>query len=358
MIKLLTVVGARPQFIKAAMVSRVVHATDGIHEVVVHTGQHFDRNMSDVFFDELEISRPTHNLCIGGGTHGQNTGRMLESIERVLLDESPTAVVVYGDTDSTLAGALAAAKLCVPVVHIEAGLRSYNMRMPEEVNRRLTDQISSLLLAPNDGAAQILRAEGFSPQAVRNIGDVMFDAALYFGNLAQSRSDILVRLGLQSRAYILATVHRQENTDNRERLLRLVRAFEGSSCTIVLPLHPRTRKRLDEFAILLPYNVITTEPLGYLDMIMLEKSARVIATDSGGVQKEAYVHGVPCITLRDETEWPELVEMRWNRLVSPDSEDLANALAQEYAPGVQGSSPYGEGNAASHAVRAIKLAFA
>jgi UDP-GlcNAc3NAcA epimerase len=357
MIKLLTVIGARPQFIKAAMVSRAVHATDGVNEVVVHTGQHFDQNMSGVFFDELQIRRPTHNLSIGGGTHGQNTGRMLEAIEKVILEESPTAVVVYGDTDSTLAGALAAAKLCVPVVHIEAGLRSYNMRMPEEVNRRLTDQISSLLLAPNDSAVRILHAEGFSSESVRNIGDVMFDAALHFGNLAQSLSDVLVRLGLQSGAYVLATVHRQENTDNRERLARLVRAFEASSCTIVLPLHPRTRKRLDEFAISLPKNVIATGPLGYLDMTMLEKSARLIATDSGGVQKEAYFHGVPCITLRDETEWPELVEMGWNRLVSPDSQDLVRGLAENYGLGLRGASPYGDGNAASLAVRAIKIAF-
>jgi UDP-GlcNAc3NAcA epimerase len=357
MIKLLTVIGARPQFIKAAMVSRAVHATDGVNEVVVHTGQHFDRNMSDVFFDELQIRPPSHSLCIGGGTHGQNTGRMLEAIEKVILDESPTAVVVYGDTDSTLAGALAAAKLCVPVVHIEAGLRSYNMRMPEEVNRRLTDQISSLLLAPNDSAVRILRAEGFSSESVRNIGDVMFDAALHFGKLAQSRSDVLVRLGLQPAAYILVTVHRQENTDDRVRLARLVRALETSERTIVLPLHPRTRKRLDEFAISLPHNVIATGPLGYLDMMMLEKSARLIATDSGGVQKEAYFHSVPCITLRDETEWPELIEIGWNRLVSPDSQHLVQALLEDYEPGLQGSSPYGAGNAASLAVHAIKSTF-
>jgi UDP-GlcNAc3NAcA epimerase len=357
MIKLLTVIGARPQFIKAAMVSRAVRATDGVDEVVVHTGQHFDQNMSDVFFDELQMEHPTHNLGIGGGTHGQNTGRMLEAIEHVILDESPTAVVVYGDTDSTLAGALAAAKLCVPVVHIEAGLRSYNMRMPEEVNRRLTDHISSLLLAPNDSAVAILRGEGLAPAAIRNIGDVMFDAALHFGNLAQSGSDILIRFGLQSGAYVLATVHRQENTDDRSRLVRLVRAFASSPLTIVLPLHPRTRKRLEEFAIVLPPNVLVTHPLGYLDMVMLEKSARLIATDSGGVQKEAYFHGVPCITLRDETEWPELVEMGWNRLVSPDSENLLQALMEDYQPGRRDSCPYGAGDAAGHAVRSIKAAF-
>lgn len=357
MIKLLTVIGARPQFIKAAMVSRAVRATDGVDEVVVHTGQHFDQNMSDIFFNELQIERPTHNLGIGGGTHGQNTGRMLEAIEHVILDESPTAVVVYGDTDSTLAGALAAAKLCVPVVHIEAGLRSYNMNMPEEVNRRLTDHISSLLLAPNESAVEILRGEGLALEGIKNIGDVMYDAALHFGNLAQSASDILIRLSLMPGTYVLATLHRQENTDDRERLIRLVHAFAASPFTIVLPLHPRTRKRLEEFSIALPPNVLVIQPLGYLDMVMLEKSARLIATDSGGVQKEAYFHGIPCITLRDETEWPELVEMGWNRLVSPDSQNLAQALMEDYEPGWQGPGPYGKGDAAGLAVRAIKAKF-
>jgi UDP-GlcNAc3NAcA epimerase len=356
MIKLLTVIGARPQFIKSAMISRAVRAADGVDEVVVHTGQHFDPNMSDVFFNELQMERPAYNLGIGGGTHGQNTGRMLEAIERVILDESPTAVVVYGDTDSTLAGALAAAKLCVPVVHVEAGLRSYNMRMPEEVNRRLTDHISSLLLAPNDSAVTILRGEGLAHSAIRNIGDVMFDAALHFGKLAQLRSGILARLGLGPGTYILATVHRQENTDDRGRLGRLVSAFAASPFPVVLPLHPRTRKRLDEFCIKLPTNVLSTQPLGYLDMVMLEKSARMIATDSGGVQKEAYFHRVPCLTLRTETEWPELVAMGWNRLLSPDSENLAQAFLKDYQPGQSGSGPYGDGAAAGLAVREIKTA--
>ena len=334
MIKLLTVIGARPQFIKAAMVSRAVCATDGINEVVVHTGQHFDQNMSDVFFDELQIEVPKYNLGIGGGTHGQNTGRMLEAIEAVILSESPKAVVVYGDTDSTLAGALAAAKLCVPVVHVEAGLRSYNILMPEEVNRRLTDHVSTLLLAPNEGATSILRAEGIHPSAIRNIGDVMFDAALHFGILAQAHSNILSQLGLQSGSYVLTTIHRQENTDNRNRLIRLVQAFAKCSHNIVLPLHPRTRMRLDEFDIPLSPNVIVTRPLGYLDMIMLEKNARLIATDSGGVQKEAFFHGTPCITLRDETEWPELVEMGF-QFDYDDSEDEYDRDPFEGYPGME-----------------------
>jgi UDP-GlcNAc3NAcA epimerase len=358
MIKLVTVVGARPQFIKAAMLSRAVCGTDGVEEVVIHTGQHYDPNMSDVFFDELKIERPTHNLGIGGGSHGQNTGRMLEAIEHILLKESPTAVVVYGDTDSTLAGALAAAKLCIPVVHVEAGLRSYNMSMPEEVNRRLTDHVSSLLLAPNESAVTILLGEGLNLSTIRNTGDLMFDAALHFGELAQSRSDVLISLGLRPGNYILATVHRQENTDDRNRLACLVRAFENSPFTIVLPLHPRARKRMEEFSIVLPSNVLVTQPLGYLDMVMLEKNARLIATDSGGVQKEAYFHGIPCITLRNETEWPELIEMGWNRLVSPDSEDLTRALMRDYERGRQDLAPYGNGDAADLAIAAIKAAFA
>jgi len=357
MIKLLTVIGARPQFIKAAMVSRAIKAADGISEVVVHTGQHFDPNMSDIFFDELQMDRPLYNFGIGGGSHAQNTGRMLEAIEGVILEEAPSAVVVYGDTDSTLAGALAAAKLCVPIVHVEAGLRSYNMRMPEEVNRRLADHMSSLLLAPNDSAVAILRSEGIAESVIRNVGDVMYDAALYFGDVAQLRSDVLSRFNLSNGQYILATIHRQENTDNHHRLACLAKAFEASPFSVVLPLHPRTRKRLDEFGISLSPNVMVIPPLGYLDMAMLEKNARLIATDSGGVQKEAYFHGVPCITLRDETEWPELVEMGWNRLVSPDSEALADALQIDYEKGKQGAGPYGEGNAAKRVVGEIRAAF-
>lgn len=357
MIKLLTVIGARPQFIKAAMISRAVKSADGVHEVLVHTGQHFDPNMSDVFFDELQMSRPAYNLGIGGGSHAQNTGRMLESIEATILEESPTAVIVYGDTDSTLAGALAASKLNVPVIHVEAGLRSYNMRMPEEVNRRLTDHMSSLLLAPNDGAANILIGEGILPSVVRNIGDVMYDAALYFGELAQSRSDILRQVGVCRGAYILATIHRQENTDDHHRLSRIVNAFKASPVPVVLPLHPRTRNRLKEYGIELPDNVLVNAPLGYLDMAMLEKNARFIVTDSGGVQKEAYFHGVPCITLRDETEWPELVEMNWNRLVSPDSELLELAFQKDYGSGLDGVGPYGDGAAAVRAVQEIIATF-
>ena len=357
MLKLLTIIGARPQFIKAAMVSRAIHMAQGIDEVVVHTGQHFDPNMSDVFFDELEMATPAYNLGIGGGTHAQNTGQMMEAIERIILDEAPRAVVVYGDTDSTLAGALTAAKLDLPVIHIEAGLRSYNMRMPEEINRRLTDHVSSLLLAPSENAIEILLGEGLPASTIRNIGDVMFDAALHFGKLASLHSRILDRLDLRAAKYVLATVHRQENTDDPNRLKRIIDALAASQHPIVMPLHPRTRKRLIEFGIELPNQVLAIEPLGYLDMAMLEKSAGLIATDSGGVQKEAYFHGVPCLTLRTETEWPELVEMGWNRLASPDSENLAEAFRNSYSTGRNGIRPYGDGDAAILAVREIRAAF-
>lgn len=351
--KILTVVGARPQFIKAATVSRIIGKTTNCSEVMVHTGQHFDANMSDVFFQELDIPKPHYNLGIGGGTHGQNTGRMLESIEAVMLKETPSVVLVYGDTDSTLAGALAAAKIHIPIVHVEAGLRSYNRRMPEEVNRQLTDHVSTLLLTPNQGAVENLAAEGIRGPQVRNVGDVMFDAALFFGDKAERTSTILERLKLTSKSYILATVHRQENTDDVVRLGRILAGFAKMDKPVVLPLHPRTRMRVDDFALQIPDNVLVVEPLGYIDMVMLEKHACLIVTDSGGVQKEAFFHAVPCLTLRDETEWVELVEMGWNSLVSPGDKDFLNKINRLPTAGKDGLFPYGNGNAASLVVEAI-----
>lgn len=351
--KILTVVGARPQFIKAATVSRIIGSTTCCSEVMVHTGQHFDANMSDVFFQELDIPKPHYNLGIGGGTHGQNTGRMLESIEAVMLKEKPNAVLVYGDTDSTLAGALAAAKIHIPIVHVEAGLRSHNRRMPEEVNRQLTDHVSTLLLTPNQGAVENLAAEGIRGPQVRNVGDVMFDAALFFGDKAERTSTILDRLKLTSKSYILATVHRQENTDDVVRLGRILAGFARMDKPVVLPLHPRTRMRLEGFALQVPDNVLVVEPLGYIDMVMLEKHACVIVTDSGGVQKEAFFHAVPCLTLRDETEWVELVEMGWNSLASPGDKDFLDKINRLPVAGKGGLFPYGSGNAASLVVEAI-----
>lgn len=343
---LVTVVGARPQFVKAAIVSRALHRR-GVDEAIVHTGQHFDANMSQVFFDELEMPVPSRHLDIGGGTHGQNTGRMIERIESVLVELSAHAVLVYGDTDSTLAGAIAAAKLHVPIAHVEAGLRSFNRRMPEEINRVLTDHVSSLLFAPTQTAVRNLAAEGIAGARVLQVGDVMYDAALFYGAKADRTSGILDRLSLRPKDYALATVHRAENTDDPARLSVILHGFANYGGKVVLPMHPRARIRIEGFGLRIPANVLVIEPVGYLDMVMLEKHACLIATDSGGVQKEAFFHRVPCATLRDETEWVELVESGWNRLVPPvDGYAIGEAMAA--AVGTAGASiaPYGSGDSA------------
>lgn len=346
MTRVVTVLGARPQFIKAAVVSRALAAI-GVAEALLHTGQHFDANMSDVFFSELEIPRPAHHLGIGGGSHGQNTGRMIEAVERVLVEERPDWVLVYGDTDSTLAGALAAVKLHIPVAHVEAGLRSFNRRMPEEINRVLTDHAASLLFAPTETAVRHLADEGISGAAVQCVGDVMFDAALFYGAKAETASSILAALGLQPGMYALATIHRAENTDDPRRLGGILEGFARFGGDIVLPLHPRTRGRLSSAGLAPPDNVRLIDPVGYLDMVMLEKSACLIATDSGGVQKEAFFHRVPCVTLRDETEWTELVEAGWNRLAAPaDSASVARAMVAARGSSGEPVAPYGTGTAA------------
>jgi UDP-GlcNAc3NAcA epimerase len=346
MTRVTTVLGARPQFIKAAVVSRALTAI-GIAEALVHTGQHFDANMSDVFFSELEIPRPAHHLGIGGGSHGRNTGRMIEAVERVLVEERPDWVLVYGDTDSTLAGALAAVKLHIPVAHVEAGLRSFNRRMPEEINRVLTDHAASLLFAPTETAVRHLASEGISGDTVLRVGDVMFDAALFYGAKAETASSILATLGLQPGAYALATIHRAENTDDPQRLSGILDGFARFGGDIVLPLHPRTRTRLSSAGLTMPGNVRMIDPVGYLDMVMLEKNAGLITTDSGGVQKEAFFHRVPCVTLRDETEWTELIEAGWNRLAAPeDSTSVARAMTAARGSIGETVAPYGSGNAA------------
>nr|VFK39505.1 MAG: UDP-GlcNAc3NAcA epimerase [Candidatus Kentron sp. SD]VFK44542.1 MAG: UDP-GlcNAc3NAcA epimerase [Candidatus Kentron sp. SD] len=344
--KITSIIGARPQFIKAAVVSRAF-AIQGLTEIILHTGQHFDSNMSDVFFDELEIARPAYHLGIGGGSHGQNTGRMIEAIEGVLLNECPDWVLVYGDTDSTLAGALAAAKLHIPVAHVEAGLRSFNRRMPEEINRVLTDHAASLLFAPTSSAVQHLTNEGISGGIVKQVGDVMYDAALFYSAKAETMSDVLVRLGLARKSYILATIHRAENTDDKERLTAILDGFSSLPQTVVLPLHPRTRARMEAFGLQFPANVLTIDPVGYLDMVMLEKHASLIATDSGGVQKEAFFHRTPCVTLREETEWIELVASGWNRLAPPhDGTKIAAEIRATLESHGKEIQPYGAGDAA------------
>jgi UDP-GlcNAc3NAcA epimerase len=368
--KIATVVGARPQFIKAAAVSRAMqvyntsHSNQCFKEIFIHTGQHFDENMSRIFFSELELPTPDYNLEIGGGSHGQNTGRMIESIEEVLIREKPDWVLVYGDTDSTLAGALAAVKLHVPVAHVEAGLRSFNRKMPEEINRVLTDHAASLLFVPTETAVENLRREGFQnvyPAAgisrqplIARVGDVMYDAALYYSGKAEKKTSVLKDLGLTPQKYVLATIHRAENVDHPERLAVIMDAFNQVAVEIpvLLPLHPRTRARLRGHGNARPFtphrSLMIVDPVGYLDMVVLEKNAAVIATDSGGVQKEAFFHRVPCVTLRNETEWVELVQLGWNTLAPPDSAEtiIAKTNASLHAIPDCDDLPYGKGDSA------------
>lgn len=349
--KILTVIGARPQFIKASLVSRAIVRMPSLQEVLVHTGQHFEANMSAVFFSELGMQPPTYNLGIHGGGHGEMTGRMLIEIERVLQTEKPDAVLVYGDTNSTLAGALAAAKLQIPVAHVEAGLRSFNMAMPEEINRILTDRISHWLFTPTDAAKSHLENEGASPNRIAAVGDVMYDVALHYGALVDAEGRILGQLNLKPRSYVLATVHRAENTDDPKRLAAVVAALKivATQCPVVWPLHPRTRAILDRSSQLenLSRSIHLIDPVGYLEMVQLEKFAAVVATDSGGVQKEAFFYRVPCVTLRNETEWVELVEASWNHLAPPVSPESVSAAVLQVI-GTQGSDirPYGDGDAA------------
>lgn len=359
--KVATIVGARPQFIKAAPVSTAL-VRAGIDEVLVHTGQHYDASMSDVFFTELGIASPTYNLGVGGGSHGEQTGKMLEGVEDVLLRERPDWLLVYGDTNSTLAGALAAAKLHIPIAHVEAGLRSFNRRMPEEVNRILSDHVASLLLAPTSTAVSNLLREGIPEKRIRQVGDVMYDAARYYGNVADERSQILKQLEVQSKGYVLATIHRAENTDDPGRLTAIVEALSALSerIPVIVPVHPRTRNRLQALGASLSTSgrVTAIDPVGYLDMVMLEKNASLVVTDSGGVQKEAFFHGVKCVTVRDETEWVELVELGWNFLAPPKSADavidvIEHALRAE--PNAAGQ-PYGEGDAADRIADALSSA--
>ncbi|MEW5772878.1 MAG: UDP-N-acetyl glucosamine 2-epimerase [Thermodesulfobacteriota bacterium] len=348
------IAGARPQFIKAAMVVRALKGGGRLRPSLVHTGQHYDRNMSQVFFDELGIPAPARSLGVGSGSHGAMTGRILERVEAALLEDRPAAVVVLGDTNSTLAGALAAAKLHIPVFHVEAGLRSFNRAMPEEVNRVLADHVSAVLFAPTVTAVANLKREGFPDPAVggrlldpaaaaglprlgdlsgplvANVGDVMYDAARYYADRARAGSRVLEDMGLESRGYVLATVHRAENTDDPARLEGILGALAEAArdLPVVLPLHPRTRAVLDRCgrANELLDGITVTEPLSYLDMVRLEMDARVVCTDSGGVQKEAFFHGVPCVTVRDETEWVELVEAGCNVVAGTRKEDILRAL--------------------------------
>lgn len=345
--KIVTIIGARPQFIKAAAVSRAA-AGFPVEEVIVHTGQHFDANMSKVFFEELGIPEPKYNLDIHSLPHGAMTGRMLEGIEEILLKEKPGILLVYGDTNSTLAGALAAQKLGIPVAHVEAGLRSYNMSMPEEVNRILTDRISSFLFCPTEKAVENLMQEGFNafPAAVHQTGDVMYDAALYYRNISAEKSVILERKQLAGTPYVLCTLHRQENTDDPQKLNTLFSALNeiNSQMRVVMPLHPRTQKLLKQYGIQPGFEVM--DPVGYLDIIQLLSHSSLVMTDSGGMQKEASFFGKFCITLREETEWTELVGAGVNYLAGSDRNRIVSKfqdLINREFPAL--TSPYGNGRA-------------
>lgn len=350
--KIVTIVGARPQFIKAATVSRAIASRNDVTEVIVHTGQHYDANMSDIFFDELLIPRPDHHLGVGGGNQGAMTGRMLEALETVMLGEKPDLVLVYGDTNSTLAGALAAAKLHIPVAHVEAGLRSFNRRMPEEINRILTDHASDLLFVPTETAMTNLRNEGLGDGRARIVGDVMYDASLFYRERARA-PDWASAMRLDKSDFILATVHRAENTDDPVRLRNILQGLARAGLPVILPLHPRTRNRITTLGITIPEGVLVVDPVGYLEMIWLEVHCQLVATDSGGVQKEAYFFGKPCVTLRDETEWVELVESGWNVLAGADAEEISKAIVQAKRP--EGDNKfYGTGEAAVVTVNGLE----
>jgi len=338
-LKIMSVVGARPQFIKAAPVSRVLRRTH--EEVLVHTGQHYDDNMSEIFFRELEIPEPDINLGVGSGPHGEQTGVMMAGIEKVALDVRPDWVLVYGDTNSTVAAALVAAKLHIKVAHVEAGLRSFDRRMPEEINRVLTDHVSDLLLCPTDAAIHNLAREGID-HGVHLVGDVMYDAFLFNLEAARKRDGVLKKLGLAPGAFALATIHRAENADDPARLAAILEGIDRSGMDVILPLHPRTRARLNEVP---PARIRVVDPVGYLDMLALEDAAAVIVTDSGGVQKEAYFLSKPCVTLRDRTEWTETVEAGWNTVVDADSGQIVEAMRSFRPKGVH-PNLYGDGHAA------------
>ena len=343
--KVLTVVGARPQFIKAAAVSRELRRNH--EEVLVHTGQHYDEEMSDVFFDELGIPEPDDNLGVGSDDHGAQTAEMLVGLEKLIAEEEPDAVLVYGDTNSTLAAAIAASKMEPAIAHVEAGLRSYNREMPEEINRVLTDHAADLLFAPSARAVENLEAEGVS-EGVHDTGDVMYDAVLWARDRAEDHSTILDDLGVEADEYLLATVHRAANTDDPERLAAILDALADDSREVVLPAHPRTVNCMREYGMYEDARERLTliDPVGYLDFVRLQDAADVVATDSGGVQKEAFFLGTPCVTMREETEWRETVEAGWNELVGADGDAIRRALASADRPADK-PQPYGDGTAAA-----------
>ncbi len=358
-IKILTVLGARPQFIKAAAVSVAFKKALKFKEIIVHTGQHFDEKMSEIFFDELNIPEPEYNLGVGGGSHAYNTGRAMEGIENIISDLRPDGVLVYGDTDSTLAGSLASAKLNCPVFHVEAGLRSFNRKMPEEINRVLTDHISDLLFAPTDTAVSNLLREGIAKEKIKKVGDVMLDSTLLFGELSKIKSNILEKLCLGNR-YALVTIHRKENVDCVENIKNIFTAIDQIGLTAVLPLHPRLRNFLKENSLELPKNLKVVDPVGYLDMISLIDGCEYVLTDSGGLQKEAYFRGKFCITLRKETEWVELVDEGVNLLAGVQVDEIlksVRSLKERNFKKLGESNLFGNGVASCYIVDEIEKYF-
>ena len=385
--KIVTIVGARPQFIKAGAVSRAIkefnrrsqsrlYGKRRIQEILVHTGQHYDYLMDKVFFEELKLPKPDHHLGVGSGSHAKQTGLILERIEVVLQKEKPEVVMVYGDTNSTLAGALAAAKLNIPVVHVEAGLRSYNRIMAEEINRLLTDHLATYLFCPTDQAVRNLSKEGIKNgegRIVKKVGDVMYDSILYYSKLAEKRSTILRNLGLfpaktpnselRTPNYYLATLHRAENTDNPKKLESILKALHeiGKNTPVILPLHPRTKKMMKVYRLFSKFkNIRFIEPVSYLDMLQLEKNAKAILTDSGGVQKEAYWLRVPCFTLREETEWVETIESGWNVLTGTNAKRIVGGVShlEKRRMYPKGRKMYGDGKASRKIVKILMGTFA
>jgi UDP-GlcNAc3NAcA epimerase len=360
--KITIITGNRPQFIKAAAFYRSAK-NDKIDLSLIHTGQHYDENMSSIFFKEMDLPDPNHSLGIGGGSHGAMTGRMIESLEKLLLKERPDVVLVMGDTNSTLAGALAAVKMHIPVAHVEAGLRSYNRKMPEEINRVLTDHASDYLFTPCEAATKTLLKEGIANSKIYQTGDVMYDVFLHYRSKAQAQSTILKKLNLKPQHYVLATVHRAENTDLIHPLREIMRGLCAISkdIPVVFPLHPRTRKVLHENKLIDEFetkNLILIDPVGYFDMLLLEENAKAIFTDSGGVQKEAYFCRVPCLTLRHETEWTELIQHGFNRLVPPQSEKIIEAYAECHEKMLPWEiNLYGKGDAAKNILDTLSKSF-
>ena len=352
--KIVTVVGARPQFIKAAPVSKALRVA-GHSEYLLHTGQHYNYGMSEVFFNELGLPEPDANLGVGSGPHGQQTGRMLEKIESLLLEHRPQIVLVYGDTNSTLAGALAAVKLRIPLAHVEAGLRSFNREMPEEHNRVLSDHCADLLFCPTQTAVDNLRVEGIRT-GIHLVGDTMYDAVMQFSEKAQKRSNILGEHGLTPKGYLLATVHRPYNTDHSQNLKNILAAFMQVDEPLVFPVHPRTRQKIEalELGHINP-NLRLLPPVGYLDMLQLERNARLILTNSGGMQKEAYFFAVPCLTLRPETEWVETLEAGWNVLVGADKDRILAQVQNGALPGAHHPELFGNAKAAQRIVQQITV---